>query len=77
MAKKKTQNRSWQFLASVHKTRVAFVNGNQKTPRETKTSGYQRGRERWREGETEKERKGEGERERHITQRTLLFNSQC
>lgn len=30
---------SWQFLASVHKTRVAFVNGIQKTPRETRTSG--------------------------------------
>lgn len=37
---------SWQFLASVHKTRVAFVNGIQKTPREMRTSGQQRGTKR-------------------------------
>lgn len=42
---------SWQLLASVHKTRVAFVNGIQKTPRETKKfwiteGGREEGRER-------------------------------
>lgn len=36
LAAKKKMN--WQFLASVHKTRMAFVSGMQKTPRETRTS---------------------------------------
>ena len=36
---KKKNKKNWQFLASVHKIRVAFVNGIQKTPRNTKPSG--------------------------------------
>lgn len=47
MAKNKEKKRkkmSWQFLASIHKIRVAFVNGIQRNPRETRTCGYQRER---------------------------------